>query len=291
MNIVDLESFVAVVDCGSIVAAAARLHLTQSAITRRVQNLEEALGVSLFDRQTRPLQLTKEGKATYENARPVLMTVGELKAAVVYDGEPSGDFSFGIARGLGDGALIASIEGLRLKFPLLKLQAFSQWTKPLIDRVSSKSLEAAVVLLTEGDVPPGNVDCECLGQQPYLVVGPRSGGRNVSTTLEELSTQSWILSPEGCGIRYTVKSALMHQRLPFRVAVEAEGKELQLSLVARGIGLGVVPRQVYQESSFREELSVLRVADFAPQQDMWLIYAKQAGNFRSEGRTDWIPIL
>ncbi len=68
MNIVDLESFVAVVDCGSIVAAATRLHITQSAVSRRIQNLEESLGVSLLDRQTRPLQLTTAGKAMYENA-------------------------------------------------------------------------------------------------------------------------------------------------------------------------------------------------------------------------------
>jgi DNA-binding transcriptional LysR family regulator len=46
MNLIDLEAFVSVVDHGSVVAAAAGLHLTQSAVTRRIQNLEDALGIS-----------------------------------------------------------------------------------------------------------------------------------------------------------------------------------------------------------------------------------------------------
>jgi DNA-binding transcriptional LysR family regulator len=75
MNLIDLEAFVSVVDHGSIVAAAAGLHLTQSAVTRRVQNLEDALGTPLLDRHTRPLQPTRAGQETYEFAKPVLSSV------------------------------------------------------------------------------------------------------------------------------------------------------------------------------------------------------------------------
>jgi len=70
-------------------------HLTQSAITRRIQNREESLGVSLFDRQSRPIQLTAAGRATYESAKPVLCSVGNLRSAVVHQGETSGSFRFG----------------------------------------------------------------------------------------------------------------------------------------------------------------------------------------------------
>ena len=78
MNLIDLEAFVAVVDHGSVVAASAVLHLTQSAVTRRIQNLEDALGVPLLDRQNRPLQPTRAGRETYEFAKPVLSSVSDL---------------------------------------------------------------------------------------------------------------------------------------------------------------------------------------------------------------------
>src|SRR5260370_35100689 len=69
MNLIDLEAFVSVVDHGSIVAAAASLHLTQSAVTRRVPSLEDPVGVSLLDRQTKPLKPTLAGRVRDEVAR------------------------------------------------------------------------------------------------------------------------------------------------------------------------------------------------------------------------------
>ena len=82
MNLIDLEAFVAVVDHGSVVAASAVLHLTQSAVTRRIQNLEDSLGVPLLDRQNRPLRPTRAGRETYEFAKPVLSSVSDLKSAI-----------------------------------------------------------------------------------------------------------------------------------------------------------------------------------------------------------------
>jgi DNA-binding transcriptional LysR family regulator len=56
MNLSDLEAFAAVVESGSIVGAAGRLYLTQSAVTKRIQNLKGALDVILLDRQSRPMR-------------------------------------------------------------------------------------------------------------------------------------------------------------------------------------------------------------------------------------------
>ena len=56
--------------------------------------------------------------------------------------------------------------------------------------------------------------------------------------LHELSSHGWILHPNGCGTRRTIESALAAHRLPFKVAVEVEGYELQLSLVSQGGWLG-----------------------------------------------------
>src|ERR1700735_5864304 len=99
MNLIDLEAFVSVVDHGSIVAASTHLHLTQSAVTRRIQNLEDALGTPLLDRQTRPLQPTRAGQETYEFAKPVLSSVNDLKTGIMHGGVLSGDFRFGMPRG------------------------------------------------------------------------------------------------------------------------------------------------------------------------------------------------
>lgn len=58
MKISDIDAFAAVVRCQSLSQAAYDLGITQPAITRRVQNLEEALGIELLDRNTKPMRPT-----------------------------------------------------------------------------------------------------------------------------------------------------------------------------------------------------------------------------------------
>jgi DNA-binding transcriptional LysR family regulator len=277
MNLIDLEAFVSVVDHGSIVAAAAALHLTQSAVTRRVQNLEDALGSPLLDRQVRPLQPTLAGTETYEFAKPVLSSVGDLKAAIVHNGEPSGDFRFGMSRGLGDLAVASPIRCLRAEFPKLKLHAFVQWSGVLFERLADRILDAAVVILPEGTIPPASWIAEHVGTKSLHVVASKAIRFSQSISLEELSSNPWILNPHGCATRQSLEGALLKRGLPLDCAVEAEGHELQCSLVAEGVGLGLALPEALRNSAFRKSLRILKVRDFLPQQCIWLLHSRHIG--------------
>jgi DNA-binding transcriptional LysR family regulator len=278
MNLTDLEAFVAVVDHGSVVAAATRLHLTQSAVTRRIQNLEEVLGVPLLDRQTRPVQPTKAGKETYEFAKPVLSSVNDLKAAVVYKGETYGEFRFGVTRGIGELALKRPIECLRAAFPNVKIQAFAQWSPVLLERLQNRALDAAVIFLPDGSMAPAGLLGECLGTQTFSIVAAKALRLPRTTTLAQLSSCSWIINPAGCLCARTIEAAMLQQRLPMTVAVEAEGYDLQLSLVSQGVGLGVVMPKVLESSPFRKQLQVLKVKDVSPQFGIWVLHAPHIGS-------------
>jgi len=76
----DLALFTAVADAGSIVGAARRLRQPKSTVSRRLQVLEERLGVRLVERTTRRLALTDTGQALYERARPALQMLSEAAA-------------------------------------------------------------------------------------------------------------------------------------------------------------------------------------------------------------------
>jgi DNA-binding transcriptional LysR family regulator len=281
MNFYDLEALVAIIDYGSVVGAAAGLHVTQSAITRRLRSLEDALGVPLLDHKTRPLQPTRAGLETYTFAKQVLNSVSDLKAAVVDDGEPSGGFRLGVARGLGGTILTESICCLRAEYPKLSIQAFSRWSGQLIDQITNRTLDAAAVLLPHGETPPPTLIGEYLGSEPYAVVAARTTPFPPSPTLHELSSHGWILNPSGCGTRRSIESALAAHRLPFKVAVEVEGQELQLSLVSQGIGLALVMPQVLRASEFRKQLKMIKVADFLSEQAIWIVHASHIGRLSS----------
>jgi DNA-binding transcriptional LysR family regulator len=278
MNLIDLEAFVAVVDHGSVVAASAILHLTQSAVTRRIQNLEDALGVPLLDRQNRPLQPTRAGRETYEFAKPVLSSVSDLKSAIIHNGEPAGDFRFGVSRSLGDLALTHSIGHLRAAYPRLRLQAFAQWSTTLLDRLVSRTLDTAVVLLPEGGAPPATLDGERLGTETFSVVAAKSNQLPSLLKLKDISSNPWILNPHGCGARSMLETALLRQSLPLAIAVEAEGNDLQLSLVAQNVGIAIVMPHVYASSPFRKHLRTIKVKDFVLQQSVWALHSRHIGH-------------
>ena len=277
MNLIDLEAFVSVMDHGSIVAAAAGLHLTQSAVTRRIQNLEDALGTPLLDRQTRPLQPTRAGQETYEFAKPVLSSVNDLKTGIMHDGEPSGNFRFGMSRALGDLAIDSPIRSLRTGYPKVRIQAFVQWSGVLLERLANRALDCAIVLLPEGSIPPASLVSECLETVPMKVVAAKAIRLSQPSTLEELASNAWVLNPHGCGSRQSLEAALLQRGLPFVSAVEAEGYELQLSLISDGVGLGLVMPQVLQSSVSRRHFKHVKVKDFSLTQNIWILHSRHIG--------------
>ena len=82
MNLGDLKAFVAVAETGSINRAAAKLNLTQPAVTRRIQSLEAAIGVALLDRSSKPPNLTEDGRRALAHGRRVLSALEELSEQV-----------------------------------------------------------------------------------------------------------------------------------------------------------------------------------------------------------------
>ncbi len=81
-----LQSFQAVVETGSFTAAAERLGIAKSAVSRRVSALEQRLGSQLLNRTTRALDLTDSGRAFYDRAVRVLADLDEAEAAVAQRG-------------------------------------------------------------------------------------------------------------------------------------------------------------------------------------------------------------
>src|SRR5579859_2878991 len=122
MNTRDLEAFLAVVETGSIVAAAARLHLTQSGVSRRIQSLEEQLGVALLERQSKPLKPTAAGRETYAHGRRMLQVLNDLKTGLSPEGAVSGEFRLGISPYLSEVGITALADRLRDSFPNLMLR-------------------------------------------------------------------------------------------------------------------------------------------------------------------------
>jgi DNA-binding transcriptional LysR family regulator len=277
MNFHDLEAFVAVAESGSIVAASARLHLTQPAVTRRIQNLEESLGVELLDRNSKPPRPTISGRTAYELARRVLAATHDLRHAVSPAGDSTGEFRLGVAQSLGDHALVYSVGRLRASYPKLRLHAVTAWSSILLKELQSGVIDTAVVMIPDGMSIPDGLAATRLGTQTGVVVAGQQCPLKANATLAEISTQPWVLHQDGCMFRNFVRDALNSAHLPFETAVEAAGIELQLSLVAQGMGLGLVTTRMLARSRYRRSLRTIAVKGFKLKATVWLLCHSKLG--------------
>ncbi|CAB3723610.1 LysR family transcriptional regulator [Trinickia soli] len=286
MNTRDLQAFVEVVDSGSMVRAATKLHLTQPGLTRRVQNLETTLGVPLLDRQSKPMKPTGAGKEVYVLARAVLRSVDDLLAVAAPGSEPAGELKIGVPPFLSELALEQPIDRLRAAFPRLTLRVTAAWSPTLLERVMRAELDAAVVMTPTSTTLPDTVTATLLAVQPTVVVASRSlplprkakrGQGAPRLTLAELAQHAWVLSQDGCGMRSALSRALGAASLRFDVAVEAFGSELQLSLVARGVGLGIVTPGQLAASAHKDALQVIDAPELSGGLNVWLVHGTLPG--------------
>jgi DNA-binding transcriptional LysR family regulator len=134
-----------------------------------------------------------------------------------------------------------------------------------------------VVLLSEGSAPPSSLVSECIGAAPFTIVAAKSTRLSQPATLEELASNAWVLNPHGCSARQLLESAFLQRGLPFVSAVEAEGFELQLSLVSDSVGLGLVMPQVIRSSTLRKHIKPVTVKGLFPMQKVWVLHSKHIG--------------
>jgi DNA-binding transcriptional LysR family regulator len=99
--------------------------------------------------------------------------------------------------------------------------------------------------------------------------------------LEELSSNQWILNPHGCATRQILEDVLLQQGLPLESTVEAEGYELQFSLIADGVGLGLTTPGALHASAFRKGIKTLKIKDIQPQQSIWLVHSRHIGRMEA----------
>lgn len=208
MKLNEIRTFVTVAQTGSVQAAAQQLHMTQSAVSRLVQRLELDLGAILFDRQTKPLALTRDGQAALEHGRRVLSATDAFAEALSPAAAPRGVLRIGTAHALAELVAERPLDLLRSKFPDLTLQICVDWTGPLLERLNAGSLDAAVIsLLTDGE-PKTELPARRLGKEEVRIIGAADLASTRWRSLRAMNEVGWVIQPEECGYRIALTQAL-----------------------------------------------------------------------------------
>jgi len=253
----EMRAFVVLVESGSLQGAAERLYLTPSAVTRQIQRLEAALKTPLLDRRVKPARITREGRAVLDRGRQMLRIMEDLKASGAKDAEPSGIFRFGLSHMLAQPSLVASIQRLTSRFPQLQPVLSTDLRQQLIEKVRSGELDVALAFLSADDTIPGDVASSVLAAERLVLVKAREQQPRPprsSTSKDHPLDGRWVLNPVGCFIRGALEARLRELGTPFEVAAAINNIDMQLSLVASGIGFGLIPARFLASHPKRRRL-------------------------------------
>src|SRR5215468_1568774 len=232
-----LESFVAVVEQGSLAEAARRLNLTPAAVAQRIRALESEIGARLLFRSGRTVRPTQSGAAILVHARNFLGRIRDLKSIAAND-TPSGELRLGAVQTAKAGLLPDILSGMAKKYPQVEIHIVGDMPAPLYAKVLSGELDAAIIVKPPFPIPK-TCDWRVLRKEPLIVLTPASASirdPNVALTSEpfiRLDRTGWA--------GRLVDGYLRHARIRPKERFELDGLEAIAIMVDRGLGVSLVP--------------------------------------------------
>lgn len=167
-----LESFITVVEHGSIAEAARRLNLTPAAVAQRIRALEHEIGAQLLSRSGRTVRPTEAGAKIIDRSRRFLQEVRDLRALAT-DETYAGELRLGAVATALNGLLPDILAALAKKYPLLGVYVVPGTSESLYPQVISGDLDAAMMVEPEFAIPK-TCGWRVLRQEPLVVLTPSS---------------------------------------------------------------------------------------------------------------------
>jgi len=238
MSLRNLRILSAVASKGSFAAAADQLGLTQSAISLQVKNLEQELGVQLFERTGRSPRLNVNGRLVVERAREILSIYDGIKEELSPSGAVKGVLTLGAVPTVITGPLPPVLGRLRRRHEDMQVRLLSSLSAELVRQVEEGDLDAALTTEPPYAVPP-QYEWRGYDEEPFFVVSPKcTEGGTVQDLFERLP---FVRFDKTAWAGALVDGQLMAQGIRPREVMEFDSLEAAISLVEEGLGIAVVP--------------------------------------------------
>ncbi|CCG93777.1 HTH-type transcriptional regulator benR (Ben and cat operon transcriptional regulator) [Marinobacter nauticus ATCC 49840] len=244
MELRHLRYFVAVAEAGNLTRAAEKLFIAQPPLTRAIKQLEEEVGVELFIRKPRGLELTTGGEYFLEQAKQVLdkvnATVDDTRRIARHRKTL---FSIGFVPSVFYGQLPLMVRRLRQN-KNLEIVLHELKTREQVEALKTGKIDIGFGRL---NIQDPDVEQELLFDEPMIAAVPANHPlTRHPPSMKELSEVPMITFPAGAGPNFSdITQGLFHRRgLRVNVIQQVNDVQTALSLVASDMGFTLVPEQV-----------------------------------------------
>jgi len=268
MRYAQLKAFHAVAKWGGFSRGAAKINLTQPAVSDHIHKLEENYGIQLLIRGHRSVTLTEIGRKLYVLSERLLET--EMAAKDLLSR----------ARGLKEGQLLVGadaavhilplLQKFRTHYPDIALSVTTGNSASLMERLENLEIDFAVV-----GTEPVSQDFEyrMLSRDSFAAFSSKQYDfcHNRSIDLAQLVTCPLVLREQGSATRRLFDQACQERGLQAENIIEIEGREAAREAVAAGLGVGVVSKAEFVDD---DRLDMIEIADWDEKMTEWLVCLK-----------------
>lgn len=251
MNLRDLQYIIAVADTRHFGRAAERCFVSQPTLSGQIKKLEEELGVAIFERTNRSVEVTETGTAIIEHARQILEQADVIEQIARSRQDPlAGPLRIGAIPTLSPYLMPLVLMPLKKVIPQMHLVLSEEMTDLLLERLRHHEIDAALIA-TEVNEP--GLDSLPLFDEPFWVAYPRRHEfyTREKITPRDLAGEKLLLLAEGhCLARQAME--LMHMEVRSAddelADLRAASLETLIQLVRAGFGITLVPALAMQGS-------------------------------------------
>ena len=241
MDFDQLRAFVEVARLKNFSRAAAKLGLTQPAISTQIRQLEEEFGVRLFDRIGKKVFLTQPGVLTLDHAGKILNVHKEAFAALRdLMPAPAGHLTIGATEGSYLYLLPKVFAAFKKKHPEVKITIYRNFTTKIVQKLQEDSLDLGFLSLP---VDVREIETIPLFHEPVdVAVAPDHPlAARAAVTVDEIANFPWIY-PKASRTRVMLEELFRGVRPPVRVTLELSGVETIKKFIGIGLGISLLSR-------------------------------------------------
>ena len=266
VNLELYKVFYTVAKCGSLTRAAEELYISQPAVSQSIKQLETQLGVSLFNRTHRGMELSAQGgKVIFHKVEEALELFNEAQVMLSQiSGNATGTIRIGASDTIFEYVLSEKIVSFHEKYPAVKIELISDYSPKTLEDLKNGAIDVAFVNL------PIQVDDALMlyGNFKRLTDVFITGGKYPELTdgkvsLTELKKYPLITLDKDTVATKTLKAFLSSVGIDLPSSIEISSWELMKKLVEKGMGIGVIPRE-YAEAELADGRLKIIETDSSP---------------------------
>jgi LysR family transcriptional regulator, low CO2-responsive transcriptional regulator len=273
LSLRQLRVFEAVARLSSYTRAAEELHLSQPAVSMQVHQLEEAVGLPLFERMGKAIALTEAGREVHQYSRSINQSLQEMEEVLE------------ALKGVNRGRLLVAVASTVNYFAPRLLAVFHQLYPGIglrldvTNRASLvRSLEANSIDIALMGVPPQDVDveAEAFTENPLVVIAPPDHPLAAERSIPpaRLTGEVFVMREAGSGTRQSMERHFREAGLTIRHGMQMTRNEAVKQAVRSGLGLSVVSLHTIELELETGRLAILDVEGFPLARKWYLVYRR-----------------